>query len=106
MRSIDGLEVYLRVPVRVEQDDDVCLVQVDANTTSPRGQNEYFLLTLRILKVVNANVTFVCGRLPVDAAILVTPNTKHIVQNVHQLCHLAEDEYLAIFANKFRDQVV
>lgn len=36
MSSVDCLQVYLRVPVAVKYDDDVGIVQVDAETTSSR----------------------------------------------------------------------
>lgn len=47
-----------------------------------------------------------CWRLSINTAVFVATNTKHIIKNVHQFGHLAEDEYLAILTNQLRDQVV
>lgn len=47
-----------------------------------------------------------CRRLSINTAVFVATNTKHIIKNVHQFGHLAEDEYLAILTNQLRDQVV
>ena len=39
------LQIHLRVPVTVIQDDNVCRVQVDAQASGTRGQQEDKLLT-------------------------------------------------------------
>ena len=57
--SINGLQVDLWVPVRVEDDDNVCGVQVDSEAASPRGKNEELLVRLRILKIVNPFLSIV-----------------------------------------------
>lgn len=44
MRPIDGLQVNLWIPIRIKDDHNVRLMQVDSNTTCARGQNEDLLL--------------------------------------------------------------
>ena len=106
VRPVDGLQVHLRIPIRIENDDDVGLMEVDANTAGPRREYEDLLLALGILEVINAEVALVRRRLPVDSTIPIASNPQHVVKNVHELRHLAEDEYLAVFADQLRDQVV
>jgi hypothetical protein len=81
-------------------------MEVDANTTRPRRQNEDLLLTFGILKVIDTEVTLVRRRLPVNATVPIAPNTKHVVEDIHELGHLAENQYFAILSNQLRDQVV
>lgn len=38
--SINSLKVNLRIPVRIKNDDYVCLVQVNPEAASPSGQDE------------------------------------------------------------------
>jgi hypothetical protein len=81
-------------------------MKVDANTTSPRRQNENLLLALGILKVINPKITLMRRRLSINSTIPISTNSKHVIQDVHELRHLAEDEYFAIFANELWNQVV
>lgn len=106
MRPVNGLQVHLRVPIRIEYDNDVGLMEVDANTARPRRQNEDLFLAIWILKIINTEVTLVCRRLPVNSTIPIATNSKHVIKNIHELRHLTEDEYLAILADQLRDQVV
>jgi len=54
MCSINSLKINLRVPVRVKDDDNVGLVEIDANSPCTSGQNEDLFVRLRILEVVNS----------------------------------------------------
>lgn len=47
MGSAEGLDVIMGVPIRIENDDSVSSGQVDAQSTSPGGQEEAELLGSR-----------------------------------------------------------
>ena len=40
MEPVHGLEIHLRVPVTVVEDDNICFVQFDTETSSPGAQHE------------------------------------------------------------------
>lgn len=48
-----NLEVHLRVPVRIEDDHDVCGVQVDAQASCARRQQENELVAALRIEAVN-----------------------------------------------------
>lgn len=55
------LEIHLRVPVAVVQDDDVGGVQVDAQAAGARGQQENELLAALGVVVVDLRLTVLAG---------------------------------------------
>lgn len=56
------LQVHLRVPVTVIQDDNVCSIQVDAQATSTGGQQENELLTALLIVGVNLSLSVLSRR--------------------------------------------
>jgi len=44
--AIHGLEIHLRIPIRIVEDDDVGCVQVDAEASGASGQHEDKLLAV------------------------------------------------------------
>ena len=40
MSSVHSLEIHLRIPIRVIDDDNIGRVQVDSQTSGPRAQHE------------------------------------------------------------------
>ena len=44
--------------------------------------------------------------LSIYTAVFVATDSQHVVQNVHELRHLAEDEDLAVFSDKFGNQMI
>ena len=106
VRPVNGLQVHLGIPVRVEKYHDVGLVEVDADAASSGREDEDLFLALRVLKVINPEIALVSWSLPIDSAVFVATNPKHVVENVHQLGHLAEDEDLAVLADELGDEVI
>ena len=56
--SVDGLQVHLRVPVRVEYYHDVGCVQVDPQTSRASREDKELLVRIRPLEVLNALLAF------------------------------------------------
>ena len=77
--SINGLQINLRVPVRVENDDHVCLVQVDAKATSTCGQYEKLFVRIFSLEVVNSLLTVICACLAINAAVFVASPSEEVI---------------------------
>lgn len=71
---VNGLQVNLGIPVRVKKDHDVGLVEVDADTASSGREDEDLFLALRVLKVINTEITLVSWSLPIDSAVFVATN--------------------------------
>ena len=82
MRSVHGLQVHLRVPIGVVDDDDVGGVQVDAETTGSSGQHEEELFAVLGVVLGDLSVSVLVGRLAVDAAVVPAPEPAVVLQDV------------------------
>ena len=94
--SVHGLQVDLRVPVRVKHDHDVGCMQVDAQSTSPGREDEDLLVTVRLLEIIDSGVSIKLRGLPVESAVLVASDAKEIIQDIHEFSHLREDKDLVV----------
>ena len=65
------LQVHLRVPVAVEQDNDVCGVQVDAQAPGARGQQEDELLGALRVVGVDLRLAVLAAGVAINPAVLV-----------------------------------
>ena len=83
MRSVNCLQVYLWVPVRVKNDNDVCLVQVNSDSSGSCRQNEDLFVTLWVLEVVDSRISVLCRCLAIDPAVFIASDSKHVVKDVH-----------------------
>jgi hypothetical protein len=72
------LQVVLRVPVRVEDDDGVGCGQVDAQPARPRGQQEGKVAGVWRVEVLHGLVAQLGGRGAVEALVLVAAQA-HVV---------------------------
>lgn len=88
VRSVNSLQIDLWVPVRVKNDDNVCLMKVDSEAARSCGKNEDFLVTLRVLEVLDPVVTVKGRGLTVNSAVLVAAVSKEVVKDVEQPSHL------------------
>ena len=82
MRSIHGLQIHLRVPVRVVDNDDVGGVQVDAETTGSGGEHEEELLAVLGVVLGDLTVSVPVGSLAVDAAVVPASEPAVVLQDV------------------------
>mmetsp|Transcript_22804 Transcript_22804/g.58024 ORF Transcript_22804/g.58024 Transcript_22804/m.58024 type:complete len:574 (+) Transcript_22804:400-2121(+) len=73
MRAVHGLQIHLRVPVAVVQNDDVGGGQVDTQAAGARGQQEHKLLAAGRVVRVDGVLAVLAAGVAVDAAVLVAP---------------------------------
>ena len=106
VRPVHGLQVHLRVPVGVEEDDDVGSVEVDAEAAGPRGQHEDELGRARSVVLLDLRVPVLVGRLAVDAAVVVAAEPAVVLQDVEHARHLSEDEDARVLALQLGEQLV
>ena len=85
MSTVHGLQIRLRVPITVVQDDDVGSGQVDAETTGARGEQEDELVAVGLVVLVDGDDTVVVRRASIDAAVFYTRSDVNVT-------HLAEGE--------------
>lgn len=106
MSSINGLKINLRVPIGVEYDDDVSLVQVNSKSARSRGQYKYFFIRFRVLKVFDPLISVIRRGLPVNSAVFIAPVPQKVIQNVHQTSHLREYQDFEALLSESRQQFV
>mmetsp|Transcript_9389 Transcript_9389/g.19079 ORF Transcript_9389/g.19079 Transcript_9389/m.19079 type:complete len:356 (-) Transcript_9389:1289-2356(-) len=90
--AVHGLEVDLRVPVGVVKDDNVRGLEVDSQTTGPRGEEERELRGVIFVERVHLLVPLVPVRVAVDPAVLVADVVHVVLEDVENPSHLGEDQ--------------
>ena len=70
MSTVHSLQIRLRVPITVVQDDDVGGGQVDTETTGTRGEQEDELVAVGLIVLVDGSDTVIMSGSTVDAAVL------------------------------------
>ena len=106
MSSSDSLKINLRVPIRVKDNYDVGLMEVDTDSTSSGRENKDLLLRVRILEIIDSFISQLRRSLTINSQILVASNPQTIIENIQKPRHLTEDEDLASFSQKSRNEVV
>jgi hypothetical protein len=71
MGTVDCLQVNLGIPITVENYHDVGSMQINSESTCSSRENEYLLLRLWILEIIDTGFSVVSRSLPVDPAIFV-----------------------------------
>lgn len=70
MCAIHSLQICLRVPIAVKEDDNVGGNKVDTETTSTSGEQEDELFAVRCVVVVDCGDTVLMSSVTVDSAVL------------------------------------
>ena len=86
------LDVVVRVPVRVIDDDGVGGVEVDTETSGPGGQQEAELLGSFLVEPIDGVLSESSGDAAVDSLVLVALAVEEVLQEVQHLGHLGENE--------------
>ena len=95
MRAIHGLDVLLRVPIVLDEDDSVGSCQVETETTSTSREDEDLVIGVGGVEELNVAGTILGLRTTVKAEVFPTHNLEEVLHDVHNLRHLEEDEDLA-----------
>ena len=82
MSPINGLKVYLWVPIWVKNDYDVGLVEVDAQAASTRWQDKKLLVRFWALKIFNSVFSVVRRGLTINPTIVIATVPQKIIQNI------------------------
>ena len=92
MAARHALQVVLRVPVGVEDDDRVGGGQVDADAARARREQEEERARCRVREAVDCLLALILTHRAVEA--LITPSTRiyQILNQIQQLCKLREEE--------------
>jgi hypothetical protein len=79
MGSVDGLQIYLGIPIAVKQNNYVSLMKIDSQTTSSCGQDKDLFVRLWVLKVFNATFSVVSRGLTVNSTVSVPTESQHVI---------------------------
>mmetsp|Transcript_5217 Transcript_5217/g.14953 ORF Transcript_5217/g.14953 Transcript_5217/m.14953 type:complete len:218 (+) Transcript_5217:754-1407(+) len=88
-----GLQVVLRVPVRVKQQDRVCGRKVDAQSSRPGGQQERKIRGIRSIEPVHGLVPLLRRGGPVQTLVPIPLAVHVLADNVQHADHLGENEH-------------
>jgi len=92
VRAVHGLQVLVRVPVRVEYDDRVGLLQVQAQAARPRAQQEAEDVASGAVEALEHLAALVGLGASVQAQVLDVLQVEVVLHDGHETCHLAEHE--------------
>ena len=132
IKAHHGLKIHLRVPIRVEQDDNISGGQVDAQTSGSSGKHEKEFLTARSVEFRDLSMSILVRRASVQTTVLnksiqlcdeihqfssfheniscgnyiVSPPERVVFENVEHASHLAENEDTRSLGLQFRQQLV
>mmetsp|Transcript_16565 Transcript_16565/g.57911 ORF Transcript_16565/g.57911 Transcript_16565/m.57911 type:complete len:886 (+) Transcript_16565:420-3077(+) len=106
VRAIHGLQVHLRVPVAVVEDDDVGRGEVDAEPAGARGQQEHEAVALVLRVAVDGLLPQVARDGTVQALVHVAAEAQVLLERVEHLDELREDEHAVALRLELRQQLV
>ena len=108
MCSVHGLQIGLRVPVAVVENDSVGGHEIDAEAAGTGAQEENKNLAALFDEAGDLFIPIFHGGISVDAVVLVPSEVHVVLQNVQDACHLGENEHLMFHATvlKFCEQLV
>ena len=91
--SVHGLEVCLRIPVTVEQDDDIGARQVDAQTTGACCKQEQELVAVWAVVFIDRSNAVFMDRAAVNPAVCILAEEAVVFENIKHAAHLAENQH-------------
>mmetsp|Transcript_44997 Transcript_44997/g.74558 ORF Transcript_44997/g.74558 Transcript_44997/m.74558 type:complete len:441 (-) Transcript_44997:289-1611(-) len=106
MRTIHGLQIHLRVPIAIVDDDDIRRLQIDAETASTRRQQEHKQLALGRIKLIHRRLSIFARRTAINPAIVMLSNGAIIFQDIQNARHLTEDEHTTARQFQLRQQLI
>jgi len=94
------LQVILRIPVAVVDDDGVGGRQVDAEAARPRAQQEHELVAVGLAVAVDGLLALLAANAAVDALVGEALEHQVVLDDVQDADHLREDEHLVLCRKK------
>ena len=106
MNSVLSLQIHLRVPVRVKDNDRVSSLQVESQSSSPSTQQKHIELTIRLVEQLHPLLPGLCLSRPVQPQMPYTPVIEISLHYVHQVSHLGKDQQSVSESLEFRQNPV
>mmetsp|Transcript_28915 Transcript_28915/g.83963 ORF Transcript_28915/g.83963 Transcript_28915/m.83963 type:complete len:731 (+) Transcript_28915:2411-4603(+) len=92
MAPILGLQIGLRIPIRIVENAGIGRLEVDAKTTGAGGKDEGELGAVLDVEDVDGGLAIGVIGVAIDAAVLVAAHVHKILEDVQNARHLGEDE--------------
>lgn len=93
MHSVLSLQIHLGVPVRVKDDDSVCRLKVQAQSSSSCAEQEHIELTVRLVEKLHSFLPVFGFRGPIEPQVANSGVLEIRLHDVHEMRHLREDEH-------------
>lgn len=93
MSTILSLQVLMRIPIRVEDNDRVGFLQVETETTSTRGQQENKIVRIGIVENSEQITTLLGFGATIETQILEIAVDEIVLHDGHELSHLTKHEH-------------
>ncbi len=100
------LQICLRVPIRVENDDRVGRLQVDSQPASSGGQKEQEQGRFRRVKRCDLVLAIFVGGVSVDSAVLKLSEPHVVFEDIKHFSHLREDQHSRATLLQFLQQFI
>lgn len=91
MHSVLGLQIHLRVPIGVEDDDCVCSLQVQTQSTGSCAEEKDIILTVRLVEQLHSLLTVFGFSRAIETEVAYPLILEVGLHDVHEMCHLRED---------------
>ncbi len=101
-----GLEILVRVPVRVENHNCVRSLQVEPQTTGPGREQEAEVLRVRCIEQLEHRLAVVGLRCAVQPEVLDPAEPQEVLHDVHDLRHLEEKQRAVVGGLELRQDAV
>merc|ERR1711892_549148 len=95
--SAEGLDIIVRIPVTVIDDNGVGSGQIDSETSSPGGEQEHKLLSTWLVEPINGLLPHCTSDASINPLILVPNTVEEILEKIQHFCHLGEDQNSVTF---------
>ena len=106
MHSVLRLQVHLRVPVRVEDDDRVCCLEVQPQSPSPCAEQEDVKLTVGLVEQLHPFLSILGLSRSIEPKMANSGVLEVGLHDVHQVSHLREDEHAMPKPLEFGEEAV
>ena len=93
MHSVLCLQVHLRVPVRVKNDDGVCSLKVQAQSSSSCAEQEHIELAVGFVEKLHSFLAVFGLGGPIEPQVANSSELEIRLHDVHEMSHLGEDEH-------------
>ena len=77
-------------------DDSISSLQVETKTTGPSGEDEDLVLRVRGIEEGDVARTIFSLRTTIETEVLPAHHLQKVLHDIHDLCHLEENEYLLL----------